>query len=193
MFGCEVEDEEAAARHSFEDAFLAEIELSGENFVEFFATFHGGVAAVEVSDIDEGEVIAAVEEGEIEGGLVAPKAGAPDPGLAFGGGVGDDEGGFGPGVGKLEVVAVEAVPLGGGFCGGEGAGGLGEEVVEMMSELLVAGGVGMDAIGGVVFGEGAGEVVEVELVIGRSGGGVGFVDDGEVLGAFEEVGLARGF
>ncbi|MFT6241089.1 MAG: hypothetical protein ACJAQT_003184 [Akkermansiaceae bacterium] len=160
--------------------------------VEFFASFHGGFAAVKVADIDKGEVVASVEKGEIEGGLVAPKAGAPDPGLAFGCGVGDDEGGFGSGDRELEVVAVEAVPLGGDFCGGAVAGGVGEEVVEVMRELLVAGGVGVDAIGGVVFGEGAGEVVEVEFVIGRGGSGVGFVDDGEVFGAFEEVGFALG-
>ncbi|MFT6182467.1 MAG: hypothetical protein ACJA1W_004843 [Akkermansiaceae bacterium] len=34
--------------------------------------------------------------------------------------------------------------------------------------------------------------MEVEFVIGRGGSGVGFVDDGEVFGAFEEVGFALG-
>lgn len=97
MFGGEVEDEEAAARHAFEDGLLAELELGGEVLVEFFASLHGGFASIEISNIDVGEVVAAVEEGKVEGGLVAPESGAPDPWFPFCRGVGDDQDGFGLG------------------------------------------------------------------------------------------------
>tara|TARA_B110000914_G_scaffold41831_1_gene35183 strand:- start:6009 stop:6254 length:246 start_codon:yes stop_codon:yes gene_type:complete len=70
---------------------------------------------------------------------------------------------------------------------------LGEEFVVVMSELFVAEGVGMDAIGSTACGEGAGEVVEVKLVIGCCGCGVGFVNDGEMFGSFKKVGFTPGF
>lgn len=111
MAGGEVEDEKAAAGHSFEDGSGAEIELGGEVPVKFIAPRHRFFASVKIGHVHVGEVVSALEKGKVESRLVSEKAGPPDPGVSGSGLFGKDQSGLRFRFRKNEIVAIEVLPF----------------------------------------------------------------------------------
>lgn len=165
--------------------------------MEFLPASHGGSVTVKIADIDESQMVTAIKQGKVKSRLMPPKAGAPDPGLIFDGGVWDDQFCVGSRPGEFEVVNFKAIPLiffkrdGGKVCAFSGL--VGKEVLVVPGEFFVALVIGVDTISGVARGDGTGEVVEVNFRIGGGSFCIGHVNGRKPFRTGVKVGLSIRF